>query len=168
MNKKTATLLVASILAVGLLTHVGGQWGPMTRLGSGVADSSDAIAKKIIDSKIPVFIDFWAIWCGPCRMLNPTIKELEDEYKSRVLFLKVNVDYNPRISSYFQVQGIPAVFILNDRTVVQQMVGLRPEADYRTALNEVLALPSAKDSTKSVTDTTTGKKSSAKKHDNTL
>ncbi|MGA3051970.1 MAG: thioredoxin domain-containing protein [Chitinispirillaceae bacterium] len=168
MNKKTVMLFVSTILAVGLLTIAGGQWGPMTRLGGEVADSSEAIAQKIIDSKTPVFIDFWAIWCGPCRMLNPTIRKLEDEYKSRVLFLKVNVDYNPRISSYFQVQGIPAVFILNDRTVVQQMVGLRPEADYRTALNAVLSLPSAKDSTKSLPDTMKEKKSSGKKHDNSL
>jgi thioredoxin 1 len=168
MNKKTATLFISAIFAVGLLTLAVGQGGPMVRFGTGVADSSDAIAKKIIDSKKPVLIDFWAIWCGPCRMLNPTIKKFEEEYKGRVLFLKVNVDYNPRISSYFQVQGIPAVFIVKDRTVVQQFVGLRPEEDYRTALNEVLAMSPARDSARAFLDSTKEKKSAGKKQDNSL
>ncbi len=148
MNIKSATLLVSVILAVGLFTLAGGQAGPLAGLGAGVADSSDAIAQKIIDAKKPVLIDFWAIWCGPCRMLNPTLRKLEEEYKGRVLFLKVNVDYNPRISSYFQVQGIPAVFLVKDRSVVQQFVGLQPEENYRTALDQVLAMPPAKDSAK--------------------
>ena len=148
MNKKSATLLVSAILAVGVLTLAGGQGGPLAGLGAGVADSSDAIAQKIIDAKKPVLIDFWAIWCGPCRMLNPTLRKLEEEYKGRVLFLKVNVDYNPRISSYFQVQGIPAVFLVKDRSKVQQFVGLQPEENYRTALDLVLAMPPAKDSAK--------------------
>jgi thioredoxin 1 len=156
MNKKRLAAVFAAVAAIGLVSLSGGQngGGPMRQAmgrGASVEDSSDAIAKKIIDAKVPVFIDFWAVWCGPCRMLMPTIKKLEEEYGGKVLFLRVNVDYNPRIASYFQVQGIPAIFIVKDRSVVQQLVGFRPESDFRTALDAVLAMPPAKDSAKAGT-----------------
>ncbi len=153
MIKNRLAAVLSAVAAIGLVSLAGGQNGtvpmrPPMGQGAPVADSSDAIAKKIIDAKVPVFIDFWAVWCGPCRMLMPTIKKLEDEYGGKVLFLKVNVDYNPRMASYFQVQGIPAIFIVKDRSVIRQLVGYRPESDFRSALDEVLAMPKAKDSTK--------------------
>ncbi len=105
------------------------------------ADSSQQIADRIIQSKIPVLVDFWAAWCVPCRMLNPTLAKLEKTYRGRVMFLKVNIDYNRRIAAYFGIQGIPAVFVIRDKAVQRALVGVRPEADYRKAIDEVLAMP---------------------------
>ncbi|MCU0610002.1 MAG: thioredoxin [Chitinispirillaceae bacterium] len=101
-------------------------------------DSSQQIADRIVASKVPVLIDFWAPWCAPCRMLNPIIKELEHEYKGKVLFLKVNIDIHRGLADYFRVQGIPAVFILKDRAVVSAMVGFRTKKDYQAAIEAQL------------------------------
>jgi thioredoxin 1 len=102
-----------------------------------IVDSSQQIADKIIKSKIPVLVDFWAAWCMPCRMLNPIIKELEEEYNGKVMFLKVNIDVHRAISSYFGVRAIPAVFIIKDKTVVKVLPGLNPKEAYDAALKEV-------------------------------
>ena len=102
-------------------------------------DSSQQIADKIVNSTIPVLIDFWAVWCGPCRILNPIIKELEKEYDGKALFVKVNVDIHRGIASYFGIQAIPSIFIVNNRTVVKALPGLQPKEAYISALNEVIA-----------------------------
>jgi len=111
-------------------------------------DSSQAIANRIIRSKKTVLVDFWAVWCGPCRILDPILKELEKEYGKRVEFMKVNVDVHRRISGYFGVSSIPAVFIIRDKTVQRALTGVRDKTEYRRALDEVLALPAAADTAK--------------------
>lgn len=108
---------------------------------SPAVDSSQQIADRIISSKKPVFIDFWAVWCGPCKLLNPIVKELEKEYKGRVEFIKVNVDIHRSLAQYFGVNSIPAVFIVKDKAVVNGLLGLRLKSDYVLALNQALAVP---------------------------
>lgn len=108
-----------------------------------IVDSSQQIADIIVKSKIPVFIDFWAVWCGPCRLLNPIIEELEKEFSGKVLFLKINVDIHKSIANYFQVNAIPAVFIVNDKTVVRMFPGLQQKETYTAALNDVIGKNSA-------------------------
>jgi len=109
-----------------------------------IVDSSQQIADIIVKSKIPVFIDFWAVWCGPCKLLNPIVEELEKEFKGKVLFLKVNVDIHKSIASYFQVNAIPAVFIVNNKTVVKMFPGLQMKETYSTALNDIISENAAK------------------------
>ena len=109
------------------------------------ADSSQAIADRIVKSEIPVLVDFWASWCMPCRMLNPIIEELEKEYKNRVLFIKVNVDVHRALSAYFKVTSIPAVFIIHKKSVVQAFPGVQPKERYIAALDTMLKTPSPDD-----------------------
>ncbi len=106
---------------------------------SSSTDSSQAIANEIINAEIPVLIDFWAVWCGPCRHLAPIIKEIKKEYAGKIMVKKINVDVHRQIASYFRVQSIPAIFIVKDKTVVKYLPGVQPKAAYVTAINEVLA-----------------------------
>jgi thioredoxin 1 len=119
------------------------QFPPPPAEGNPPFDSSDIIVDQILKSKIPVLIDFWAVWCMPCRMLSPTIEELKKKYAGRIRVMKVNVDVNARISAYFRVSSIPAVFFVKDKAVVLYLQGLRPKEDYESAIRQVLAMKPA-------------------------
>ncbi len=104
-------------------------------------DSSQLIADRIVQSPQPVLVDFWATWCGPCRMLNPIIADLEKEYHRKVLFIKVNVDIHRALSAYFGVRSIPAVFIIKNKNVVAALQGVQPKDRYAEELDKVLTSP---------------------------
>ncbi len=91
-------------------------------------------------AKVPVVVDLWAPWCGPCKTLGPIIERVVDSMGGSVALAKVNVDENPQVSAAFKVQSIPAVFALKDRQVVDSFVGALPEASVR-AFVEKLASP---------------------------
>lgn len=143
---------VITLFSVFLLTAQGMEEtlkAPSSPMGeSAPVDSSQKIADIIVNSKIPVLVDFWAVWCGPCKMLNPIIKELEKEFDKKVLFLKVNVDIHRSIANYFKINAIPAVFIIKDKTVVNMLPGLQTKEAYVKALNDVLTAQSKSDTTK--------------------
>ena len=82
---------------------------------------------EVIKSNIPVLLDFWATWCGPCRMLAPVIEELAKEYEGRVKVGKINVDEEPELASMFQIVSIPTVVVVRDGKVVQTSVGYKPK-----------------------------------------
>lgn len=130
MNQKVCSFLLLACLYA---------YGQPNAIPTPPSDSSQMIADRIINAKKPVLIDFWAVWCGPCRMLNPIIKQLEAEYKGRVEFIKVNVDIHRGIANYFGVSAIPAVFIVKNKAVVDGDVGLHPIDDYRAELDKALA-----------------------------
>lgn len=85
--------------------------------------------KEVINSNIPVLIDFWATWCGPCRMLSPIISEIANEYQGKVKVCKVNVDDQPELANAFNVSSIPMVAVMKDRKVTNVSVGYRPKEE---------------------------------------
>ena len=91
-----------------------------------VTDSSfDA---EVRGAALPVVVDFWAEWCGPCRQIGPALEELSEEYDGRVKFVKVDIDQNPESPSQLGVRGIPALFLFRDGNVVSNLTGAKPKA----------------------------------------
>ena len=93
-------------------------------------DVTDATFEQDVlerSKQVPVVVDLWAPWCGPCRTLGPTIEKVVDATEGRVELVKVNVDENPRVAATFQVQSIPAVYALHDGKVVDGFIGALPE-----------------------------------------
>jgi thioredoxin 1 len=83
----------------------------------------------------PVFLDFWADWCGPCRMLGPTFERLADQYGEQIIFAKVNVDEVPEVANKFSIRSIPTLILLQGGSVVETLVGLRSEAELAQVLS---------------------------------
>ena len=89
--------------------------------------TADNFEKEALQSPLPVLLDFWAPWCGPCRMLAPELKALADEYAGRVVVGKVNVDEEPELAAAFRVSSIPTVVVIRDGKVVRTSVGYKPK-----------------------------------------
>jgi thioredoxin 1 len=89
--------------------------------------TSENFEREVLQSDMPVLIDFWAPWCGPCRMLSPTISEIAEEYKGKVKVGKVNVDEEGELASMFRVSSIPLLVVMKEGKVVNSAVGVRPK-----------------------------------------
>ncbi|AKN32923.1 thiol-disulfide isomerase [Clostridium carboxidivorans P7] len=93
-------------------------------------------SKAVQESSKPVVIDFWASWCGPCKMLAPVIDEISEELNDKVEFLKLNVDENPVTSNQYRVASIPTVMIFKDGKVVDTLVGFRPKEAIKSVIEK--------------------------------
>ena len=95
--------------------------------------------KEVMASSIPVFVDFWAEWCGPCRMVSPVIEELASEYAGKINFVKVNVDENNELASKYNVFSIPTLALFNKGQIVAQQVGAASKGSYKNMIDSALS-----------------------------
>lgn len=100
--------------------------------------NKDNFDAEVVKSDVPVLVDFWAPWCGPCKMIGPIIEELATEFDGKAKVGKVNVDDNQELAGSFGIRGIPTVMLFKGGEVVNQFVGLKPKEDLVAALNDAM------------------------------
>lgn len=107
-----------------------------------VREATDAtFSSEVMNGDLPALVDFWAPWCGPCRMVAPIVGELSEEYAGKVNFFKMNTDENPNIPSKYGVRSIPSLLVFKpgQETPVATIVGFRPKNDLKKRIDEALA-----------------------------
>ena len=105
-----------------------------------IADASDDdFADVVAKSSLPVLVDFWASWCGPCRMVSPALEQLATEYAGRVKLVKVDVDAAPRLSQRFAIQAVPTLLVMRGGEVVSRQAGAAPVAALRKWVDGALS-----------------------------
>jgi thioredoxin 1 len=103
-------------------------------------ETTDATFKdEVLDNELPALVDFWAPWCGPCRMVAPIVEELAGEYEGKVSFYKLNTDDNPQVATTYGIRSIPTLLVFKGGERVGEIVGFRPKGDLKKRLDEVLA-----------------------------
>jgi thioredoxin 1 len=108
----------------------------LQQMGTALEFTDSNFQSDVLESSVPVLVDFWAPWCGPCRMIGPTIEELAVENAGSFKVGKVNVDDNNRLAMTYNVASIPTIMIFNNGQLVQQFMGVQPKAKLQQALDE--------------------------------
>ena len=102
--------------------------------------TDEAFEKTVIDSEMPVIVDFWAPWCGPCKMVGPILDKIAKEFAGKVIVAKVNTDNDSEWANKYGVQGIPTMLFMANGKVIHQQVGALPEPMLRTVLDQFLSV----------------------------
>ncbi|HVA66078.1 MAG TPA: thioredoxin [Elusimicrobiota bacterium] len=101
--------------------------------------TDDSFEKEVVQSASPVLVDFWAPWCGPCRMLSPVIEEIANEYTGKIRVAKINTDDHPNSATRFKISAIPTLLFFKDGKVIEQMVGVHSKAEIKKTLDTLVA-----------------------------
>lgn len=94
--------------------------------------------EEVINTDIPVIVDFWAAWCGPCQMISPAIEEISNKYGDKIKVGKLNVDENPSVAGRYGIMGIPTVLFFNNGNIVDQVVGAVPKKALEEKVKKIL------------------------------
>lgn len=95
--------------------------------------------KEVLQSSDLVMVDFWAVWCGPCRMIAPSVEELAKEYKGKIKVVKLNTDENPDIASRYKIMGIPTIMFFKNGQKLDQVVGAVPKPQLKSKVESFIA-----------------------------
>lgn len=95
-------------------------------------------ATEVLNAGVPVLVDFWATWCGPCRSISPIVEELAEEFTGRIKVTKLNVDENPATPSQYGVRGIPTLILFKGGKILDQIVGAVPKARLKTMIEKAI------------------------------
>ena len=146
---KTPYLLYRSATVLALAVFLLSVTGVAARLNAEGSDlvgvvTDNSFSDEVQKSSQPVLLDFWATWCGPCRMFGPIVDQLASDYKGRLKVARVDVDQNPQLSQSFQIRAIPTAVLFKKGKVVKMWVGLVSEDDLKVEVNKVVKRKAAK------------------------
>jgi thioredoxin 1 len=101
--------------------------------------SDSQFENEVLKAEVPVLVDFWAPWCGPCRMVEPIVEELAEEYGDKVKFLRMNTDDNVNTATHYGIRAIPTLIVFKDGEPAGQVIGFRPKSDLKKVIDQALS-----------------------------
>lgn len=107
-------------------------------MSSSMTITDDNFEQEVLKADIPVIVDFWAPWCGPCSMVGPILEDIADKYSEQIKVVKINVDTNTEIARQYNIMSIPAIFFFKDGKLVEQIIGALPKTTFIDMVEKVL------------------------------